>query len=565
MKPLLAIAPLALSGAVLAMVQVGCFADIPPYCAPGTPECTASDAGAGEQADQAVADAAPEASEDGGSAEASGDVAAAADTGTADTTSCDPSKTPSEDPCAVDEAFAIFVSSMGSDTNPGTRTMPVATIGRALSAAKAASKRVYVCAGTYAEKVTVGSALDGVSLYGGLDCSSWAYSAGNTVTVAPPSVGFALELDGLTAGVTIEDATFVAQNANPAHAGESSIAAFANSAQNVVLRRVGLVAGTGTDGAAGASAGASADGGTSNWFGTAPSYPELNGHDAMDAGPGASAACRCADGTSSTGGQGGGGGASQMPAPGLPNYGDDAGLGLAGSNGAACRGTGAGANGADAPTASADAPSALRGSISSTGWTAATGTVGSNGKPGQGGGGGGDGVAGIGGGGGGACGGCGGDGGKAGMGGGSSIALLSFNSNVSLSDCTLTAHAAGRGGAGSNGEPGQAGGSPGAPSGMGVGIGCSAGAGGAGGGGNGAQGGPGGISAGILFSGNAPIFNGATAAATAASLPGVTVSSATAAGGGKGVAGAAASTSFGKPGADGPASVTGLSQPVVGL
>jgi hypothetical protein len=544
------------------MVQVGCFADIPPYCAPGTPECTASDAGAAEQADQAVADAAPDASEDGGSAEASGDVAAAADTGTADTTSCDPSKTPSEDPCAVDEAFAIFVSPMGSDTNPGTRTMPVATIGRALSAAKAASKRVYVCAGTYAEKVTVGSALDGVSLYGGLDCSSWAYSAGNTVTVAPPSVGFALELDGLTAGVTIEDVTFVAQNANPAHAGESSIAAFANSAQNVVLRRVGLVAGTGTDGAAGASAGASADGGTNNWFGTAPSYPELNGHDAADGGPGASTACRCADGTSSTGGQGGGGAASQMPAAGLPNYGDDAGAGTPGSNSAQCARGGAGLNGLDAPMGGADMPSALRGSSSSNGWSAAAGTAGSNGKPGQGGGGGGDGVAGIGGGGGGACGGCGGAGGKPGMGGGSSIALLSFNSNVSLSDCTLTAHAAGRGGAGGNGEPGQGGSFVG---GNGAAGGCPGGGGGAGGGGNGAQGGPGGISAGIVFSGNAPIFNGATAAATAASLPGVTVSSATAAGGGKGAAGAAASTSFGKAGADGPASVAGLSQPVVGL
>jgi hypothetical protein len=462
----------------------------------------------------------------------------------------------------VDEAHGIFVSPMGSDTNPGTRAKPVATIGRGMSAAKAASKRVYFCAGTYVEKVVVGSQLDGVSLYGGLDCSSWAYSASNAVTVAPPAAGFALQLDGLTAGVTIEDVTFVAQNANPAHAGESSIAAFANGAQNVVLRRVTMVAGTGTDGAAGASPDGPADGGTSNWFGTAPSYAELNGHDAADGGPGASSACTCADRSSTTGGQGGGSNGGQMPGAGLPNYGDDAGLGVAGSNGAACRGTGAGANGADAPMGGADMPNALRGSVTANGWTVAIGMGGSNGKPGQGGGGGGNGVAGIGGGGGGACGGCGGAGGTPGTGGGSSIALLSFNSNVSLTDCTLTARSAGRGGAGGNGEQGQAGSFVG---GNGAASGCQGGGGGAGAGGNGAQGGPGGVSAGIVFTGNAPIFNGAAVTATTATLPGVTVSSASGAGGAKGVAGAAASISFGKPGADGPPAVAGVSQAALGL
>jgi hypothetical protein len=542
---------------------IGCPSSVADYCAQGTPECTARDAAPADQA--AASDSAPDATEsDVGSPESpevDGQITADADAGGADGYGCDPTWTPSQDSCVINEAHGIFVSPMGSDTNPGTRAMPVATIGRAMSAAKAASKRVYICRGTYAEKVTVGSALDGVSLYGGLDCSSWAYSAGNTVTAAPTAAGFALELDGLTAGVTIEDVTFVAQNANPAHAGESSIAAFANGAQNVILRRVALFGGNATDGAAGASGGASADGGTSNWFGTAPSYPELNGRDAADGGPGASVACRCADSTSSTGGQGGGGAGGQMPAAGLPNYGDDAGAGTPGSNSAQCARGGAGLNGLDGPSTGADAPSALPGSISSAGWTSATGAAGSNGKPGQGGGGGGDGVAGIGGGGGGACGGCGGTGGKPGMGGGSSVALLSFNSNLSLVDCTLTARAAGRGGAGGSGEQGQAGGNGGIQNLSG----CPGGGGGAGAGGNGAQGGPGGISAGIVFSGNAPIFNGAAVTAMTASLLSVTVSSAAAAGGAKGVAGAAASTSFGKPGADGPLSVAGLSQAALGL
>jgi hypothetical protein len=73
------------------------------------------------------------------------------------------------------------------------------------------------------------------------------------------------------------------------------------------------------------------------------------------------------------------------------------------------------------------------------------------------------------------------------------------------------------------------------------------------------------VSAGIVFAGSAPLFNGAPVTAMTLSLPGVTVASAAAAGGAKGAAGAAASTSFGKPGLDGPPSVAGLSLAVFGL
>jgi hypothetical protein len=57
----------------------------------------------------------------------------------------------------------------------------------------------------------------------------------------------------------------------------------------------------------------------------------------------------------------------------------------------------------------------------------------------------------------GACGGCGDAGGMGGTGGGSSIALLSFQSAVALTDCILAASNAGRGGTGGSGEAGQPG------------------------------------------------------------------------------------------------------------
>src|SRR5947209_3887284 len=83
-------------------------------------------------------------------------------------TGCDPS--PSASTCGITDARGVFAApaaSGGSDTNDGTREHPVASIAHALDLAKAASKNVYVCAGSYAEHVVVGSSRDGVGIYGG--------------------------------------------------------------------------------------------------------------------------------------------------------------------------------------------------------------------------------------------------------------------------------------------------------------------------------------------------------------------------------------------------------------
>ena len=129
----------------------GCNPSLAAYCAPGAPECSA-DGGAGDGTmgvgDERVADAGM----------------------------CDPTKSPSDDPCVVDEAYGVFVSPRGSDANPGTRSAPASTIGRGMDLAKAARKRVYVCAGSFAEPLVVAASRDGVNVYGALDCATWGLS-----------------------------------------------------------------------------------------------------------------------------------------------------------------------------------------------------------------------------------------------------------------------------------------------------------------------------------------------------------------------------------------------------
>jgi hypothetical protein len=493
------------------------------------------------------------------------DAGAGADSPAGDAAACDPVRSPSEDPCVIDEMFGVFVSPLGSDGNAGTRASPLMTVGHGIDLAKATGKRVYVCAGTFPEALVVGAPRDGIAVYGGFDCGTWTYSATNRVAIAPPQTGYALELDGLSRGATFTDIEFDAQRANLANPGESSIAVFVSGSQNVNFQRVAMVAANATDGAAGPSAQAHGDGGggATNWYGTPPAYAELNGNNATSAGAGAQRACVCADNTSSIGGAGGVGPVDGGPAPGpgLPSYPNDAGAGLGGRNGVQCV-EGAGLAGADAPPLSSGIPSASWGSVSATGWTPASGTAGSSGQPGQGGGGGGDGPGATGGGGSGACGGCGGAGGKGGTGGGSSIALLSFQSAVGLNDCTLTASNAGRGGAGGDGEAGQPGSLVG---GIQSASGCPGGGGGSGTGGNGGQGGPGGLSLGIGYSGTAPLFDG-SGVAPGQSLARV-VTGAAGAAGTPGLAGLPATTNVGQPqpGAAGPLGAPGLAQPVLSL
>jgi hypothetical protein len=63
-----------------------------------------------------------------------------------------------------DAADAVFVSPAGDDANPGTMSLPLRTLGAAVTAAGGQRKDVYAAIGTYAEELRV---VSGVSVYGG--------------------------------------------------------------------------------------------------------------------------------------------------------------------------------------------------------------------------------------------------------------------------------------------------------------------------------------------------------------------------------------------------------------
>lgn len=428
----------------------------------------------------------------------SGANEAAADAGADVSARCDPSQTPAENACVIDDTLAIFVAPTGNDANAGTKEHPVATLARGLALAAATSNhRVIACADTYDEAVSIsGGSADGgiaeaagVSLFGGVVCpgadagTPWSYS-GAKVIVAPSAHGYALSVTGFgAAAVDIEDVEFDAQGGTAP--GESSIAGFIDSSSNVILRSVKLVAGAGSNGADGTLTPV-----------TYPAAMSLQGGAGAGNSGGAGCSFTCPAGGVTSGGTGGaGGGAGGDGTPGSPLLDGGAGqtaLQCAGGNGTMLAGANASPSG--------DGAGAMNvGSVAGTTWQPAAGLSGTAGTPGQGGGGGGGSATGAGGGGG--CGGCGGAGAGGGQGGGASVALfvLSSAKTIVLDSCTLIAVSGGAGGAGVAGQAGQTlggahgGSSPG-------GGGCQGGNGGAGG----AGGGAGGVSAGILYQGDVP-------------------------------------------------------------
>ncbi|MGO9836459.1 MAG: hypothetical protein ACLP1X_19845, partial [Polyangiaceae bacterium] len=500
--------------------------------------------------------------------------------GSSDTSSCDPTKDPKDDPCVLDGAYGVFVASAGGDAGAeslgsgvavpdGTAERPYASIGQAL-ANLAGKSRVYVCNGVYAEQVSITAA---VSVYGGLSCAAgsasrvWSY-VGQSAEVTAPPAAYALFVTGVQQGsVTIEDMSFAAPDATGP--GTSSIAALIASSP-VRLERVALSAGNGAEGAPGA------DGAQNpNYTGAAPT-----GGSQVSAGPpgsgtinvtgGAGAVNNCTLFGMSAGGDGGLGcgsdggtsglgspGTATPPAPvtmagrdGLPR-----GAILPDAGGAATLSDDPGADGV-AGDGGVAAAAQDYGTLSASGWAPRLGGAGSPGDPGQGGAGATDPLYGqcgtssqsIGGGGGGA-GGCGGAGGKGGGGGGGSIALASVASNVTLTACSLSTAAGGTGGAGGAGQNGQAGGQGGDtnfPSAHEAGA-----FGGNGAGGSGGAGGTGGISVGVLASSSTIVMDHATTQNTRLGAPGA--GGAAGPGGGHGSTGAPTTGVDGNSGASGSA------------
>ena len=451
---------------------------------------------------------------------------------------CHSETAPPTDSCTVTSAFAVFVSTTGTDApSSGTPTAPYATISYALANTKGLS-RVYVCSGTYTSPVTVGSSASSATVYGGFSCvgGTWAYApATQTVKVAPAGSAPALVMSGVTAAVEIENVTFASGSATAA--GGSSIAGEVSGSSGAI-EFVSCVfnAGKGANGANGATPSAALP----------VPLPGNPAETLTNNGGAATNACTCPYGAASYGGSGGTGGAVPSDgSSGQPLLSSDKGNAPTTNPGSCSNGL----TGANATPPASNGPGALAvGSVVGDVWTPLAGTAGTPGGTGQGGGGGGGGYSSTtallgNGGGGGGCGGCGGGGGGFGGGGGASIGLLVLSSPaVQLSSCTVVTAGGGSGGAGAAGQAGASGGIKGGAD--LAGNGCPGGSGGNGGAGGAGGGGAGGVSAGIAWNGTKPTVDSATTTATTVGAAGP-----------KGTGGAAG-TNDGVPGTSG--TVVGL-------
>ncbi|EYF01482.1 EBNA-1 protein [Chondromyces apiculatus DSM 436] len=398
----------------------------------------------------------------------------------------------------------IFVSSsLGDDGHAGTRDAPLRTMAVAIQVARSGPQRLYACAETFAEAVSLPA---GLEVWGGLDCTrSWAYVGEDAKTAIVPVPGLIpLRVVAGSGRATIADVR--AEAASAVQAGGSSIAVLVETSAAADILRSDLRAGDGAHGVKGNSGGSvSASAGAPG----APGAPACSAT-TVSGGAGALSVCHGYTSAGGTGGIGGvdvgGPGTRGTPEPYMNPAGD--GLGGAGwSTGMSC---GHGMFGADGDPGAHGQGAVHTWGISELGWSGPAGEDGSAGRPGQGGGGGGGARAGapfcgaaLGGasGGGGGAGGCGGAGGKAGGAGGASLGVLTLGGDVTL---RATSISTGRGGDGGDGGPGQEGG-PGGIGGVagarvnGSPLGCGGGSGGAGGKGGHGGGGAGGPSLGILF------------------------------------------------------------------
>ncbi|WP_441293182.1 hypothetical protein ACSRUE_40320 [Sorangium sp. KYC3313] len=415
----------------------------------------------------------------------------------------------------ADPTCGVFVSATGNDDSNGSPDAPVKTLTKAIERAAEskdkAARRVYACAQTFSESLTV-TVTAGVTLYGGLDCDAnwqWREAKKTILTAAPGIVPLAMRAEGET--VRLEDLHVIAPSINPDDAGTSAIAAIAERC-TIDLVRCTFEAGNAAPGASGEASP------------LAPLRPPngTRGNDACSADDVFTAApllndCGTADtADDSIGGRGGNG---------FVNRGSDGGSGSPGAEGHLNAGTyvatggtcTSGDPGSDGDPGAPGAGARGIGQLSSDGYTGSSGSDGERGKTAQGGGGGGgtrgstecpgptDGGAS---GGNGGAGGCGGAGGMGGSPGGSSIALVSINATLTFRGLRLIAGQGGRGGDGAAGQDGGPG-AYGGPGGTGrtfddnnfVRNACDGGRGGLGGNGGRGGGGQGGHSVGIAFLG----------------------------------------------------------------
>lgn len=352
----------------------------------------------------------------------------------------------------------MFVSPNGDDAHDGTDpALPMHTLQSAMVRAKAARAPVFACddGRGFAAQLAVDTALDGIEVHGGYDCTTWTREEGGRTTVWSPTTT-AITVTGLDAGALVDGFELRATNAKP---GASSIAVMVNDSKNVTFRNVRILAADGGEGAPGADGSKGQDGPVPGpgQLGTWAACPGQFLKHTGGAWPSEST-CGSRGGTGGDAKRAGAGtkGEAGTPRDNLARPGVD--------NGGIVDGTKLGGNGSDGLPGALGKAAPSGGSFGPSGYSPGpTGGDGRDGYPGQGGGGGGasdatgtdctgasGGVGGIGG--------CGGMHGTGGASGGASVALLSWQSEVTLDACELSAATGGRGGKGGSGGPGGIGG-----------------------------------------------------------------------------------------------------------
>lgn len=411
---------------------------------------------------------------------------------------CDGTQLPSANPCTIHEAYGVFVSAKGSDAGDGTRARPLQHISTAIAGAAASGRRVYACAETYDEVLTLG---DGISVFGYFDCQGEWKVGGARAVVAPKTGDVAALAKGIAKPTRIEALEIRGRDAT--EPSQSSIGLKAEDAGGLSFVNARIAAGKGMKGKDGAAPiqlvqTGSIDGKASVGAANCAVSADQVTCEAVRRSSPAGGTSRCVGAAGMDGGAGGAGGHSGRFSYRTRQAGDPFGICLtpAGSPPRQCylldigdTVTSGGSQPATAQTAAgglAQATPAAAGTpgasgadgsvgvwkLTSEGFLPGDGTDGTSGAPGQGGGGGagealdypGTSVAYWGGtGSGGGAGGCPGLAGKAGTGGGASIAVIAVRSPMRFdAKSEIVASAGGKGGAGRAPSAATAGGAPGA-------------------------------------------------------------------------------------------------------
>ena len=384
---------------------------------------------------------------------------------------CPTDTLPTDNACAINEKFGLFVSSSrGSPAGDGSMARPFPSVQQAIDAAKTSRLRVYACAESFKESLTLA---DGVSLFGYFDCSTpkWTVSHGRARIDSPASP--AATVTGAVSPTRIEAFEFNAPDATAPSA--SSIGWIAVSSPGVSIYYARIHAGTGKKGADGVDGiqltqNGTLDGTSGVVVGECGGGIARSACDALHSG-GLGGTSVCNGAPDHTGGQGGNGGFGGQwghttilvqiqpatfgsPQPGTATT-------AVGANDDHVHSAAPGGKGADGANG---ASSAALGAFSAQGYAPADGAAGADGKPGTAGGGGAGlppiisdmtssstdwyGPSGAGGG----AGGCPGLAGTAGKGGGASIAIVAIDSPLHIHKSTIEASQGGDGGKGTFGS-----------------------------------------------------------------------------------------------------------------